>query len=104
MKVGSHKEDTSQSLSAVSYTKIMFQETSEFSSLLPLEKKRHGQLYRIFQISYRINIKPKDFVQKFSSEVLCKTGMLYFSYLAKITKSKFYRVLTYYYGILFIQD
>lgn len=54
--------------------------------LLPLEK-RHGQLHHIFQVSYRI-IKPKDYCAKIISQQFSLTEMLYFSYLAKRTKSK----------------
>lgn len=83
----------------------MFQETSEISNLLPLEKKSHGQLDQVFQVSYRTNIKPKDDGAKITfSDVLSKTGMLDFPYLAKKTKPKLYRIFTYSHGIVLIQD
>lgn len=65
MKACSQKENISETLPLSSHRKILFQEKSEFSNLLPLQKtKRHGQLYQIFQGSYRIKVKTKDYSEK----------------------------------------
>lgn len=87
MKACSQKEDISWLLDK------RLSEKSEIANSPPLEKKnkRHRWLYQIFQGSSGINIKAKDFSEKYFFEVVTsKMGMLYLSYLTKIIKFKLY--------------